>query len=57
MGPHADARATESHGPGGSFQFAVIGTTSVAGHGSSVWVAGELLGRVRAGLGGPRSDS
>lgn len=57
MGPHADARVTESHGPGGSFQFAVIGTTSVAGHGSSVWVAGELLGRVRAGLGGPRSDS
>lgn len=57
MGPHADARATELHGPGGSFQFAVIGTTSVAGHGSPVRVAGGLLGRVRAGLGGPRSDS
>ena len=38
-------------------QFAVTGTTSVAGHGGPNWVAGGVLGRLRVGLGGPGSES
>ena len=34
-------------------QFAVIGTTSIAGHGGPNWVTGGVLGRVRSGLGDP----
>ena len=38
-------------------QFAVTGTTSIAGHGDPNWVTIGVLGRVRAGLVGPRSES